>query len=330
MWGSVCYTRARGFIKGWHHHQGRMNRLRSSNWLLIGLAAGMIVLALAGVALLVTYLLLARQPAVNDAWINPLAGVKTEAIAPDLAVLTLAGEADDRINRAAIDADETETAYATLANSLLMTDNLRSGGWLLLARQSQEKDPARAAVAYQAALDLASLAPSIGDMGRADLSLQAARGFAALKKDKLRSVGIGAGGKHRSLQRQLAARTAPSTVGAGDRRLSGAGGHRRPPEASGNASTPTQPAPALRSTPDHSCCPHCAAGSFCRRRWSRRWPPGKTRPLIWQPAGFPCREAAATSLLTHWARPYWPRTCPRRILPDCRSVEPCRPFSIDA
>ena len=267
----------------------------------------MIVLALAGVALLVTYFVLARQPAVNDAWINPLAGVKTEAIAPDLAVLTLAGEADDRVNRAAIDAGETETAYATLANSLLMTDNLRSGGWLLLARQFLEKDPARAAVAYQAALDLASLAPSIGDMGRADLSLQAARGFAALKKDKIARLALA--------QAENIARYSVTLLPAQRRTLLGQVadvyqtlGDRRPPEASGNISMPTQPAPASRSTPDRSCCPHCAVGLFCRRRWSRRWPPGKTRPPTWQPVGFPCREAAAMRWPTRWARPYWPRT----------------------
>jgi hypothetical protein len=150
----------------------------------------MILLALAGVALLVVYFSLSRQPVANDGWTNPLAGVKAEAIAPDLAVLTLAGEVDERIIRAALDSDETETAYATLANSLLMTDNLRSGGWLLLARQFQEKDPARAVVAYQAVLDLASLAPGIGDMGRAELSLQAARGFAALKRDKLARLAL--------------------------------------------------------------------------------------------------------------------------------------------
>jgi hypothetical protein len=167
-----------------------MNRLRSSNWLLIGLAAGMILLALAGVALLVVYFSLARQPAASDGWTDPLAGVKVEAIAPDLAVLTLAGEVDERIIRAAIDADETETAYATLTSSLLLTDNLRSGGWLLLARQFQEKDPARAAVAYQAVLDLASLAPSISDMSRAELSLQAARGLAALARDKLARLAL--------------------------------------------------------------------------------------------------------------------------------------------
>ena len=35
-------------------------------------------------------------------------------IAPDVAVLTLAGEPDDRIIRAALDSGERETAYATL------------------------------------------------------------------------------------------------------------------------------------------------------------------------------------------------------------------------
>ena len=161
-----------------------MNKLRSSNWPLIALAAGMVVLALAGVALLVAYFLLAREPATSSGWINPIAAVRAEAIAPDLASLPLAGEPDDRVARAALDAGETETAYATLANSMLLPDHLRSGAWLLLGRQFQETDPARAAVAYQAALDLAALAPSLGDMSRADLSLQAARGFAALAQTK--------------------------------------------------------------------------------------------------------------------------------------------------
>ena len=72
-----------------------MNRLRSSNWLLIGLAAGMILLALAGVALL----------AVSSRWRSnrlrakvglTLADLEFEAVA-QLAVLTLAGEVDERI-----------------------------------------------------------------------------------------------------------------------------------------------------------------------------------------------------------------------------------------
>jgi hypothetical protein len=167
-----------------------MNRLRSSNWPLIALAAGMIVLAVAGVALLVAYFVLARQPAPSGGWTNPVAAVQEEAVAPDLAVLPLAGEPDDRVARAAIDAGELETAYATLANSMLLPDNVRSGSWLLLARQYQQKDPARAAITYQAALDLASLGPSLSDMGRADLSLQAARGFAALDKTKIARLAL--------------------------------------------------------------------------------------------------------------------------------------------
>ena len=167
-----------------------MNKLRSSNWLLVALAGGMVVLVLAGIALLVAYFLLSRQPAPSGGWTNPIAAVQEEAVAPDLAVLPLAGEPDDRVVRAALDAEETETAYATLANSMLLPDSLRSGGWLLLARQFQEQDPARAAIAYQAALDLASLGPSVGDMGRADLSLQAARGFAALEKAKIARLAL--------------------------------------------------------------------------------------------------------------------------------------------
>jgi hypothetical protein len=151
----------------------------------------MIVLALAGVALLVAYFLLARQPApTSGGWINPVAAVQEEAVAPDLAVLPLAGEPDDRVVRAAIDAGELETAYATLANSMLLPDNVRSGSWLLLSRQYQGKEPERAVIAYQAALDLASLGPSLSDMGRADLSLQAARGFAALDKPKIARLAL--------------------------------------------------------------------------------------------------------------------------------------------
>ena len=170
--------------------KGRMKRLRSSNWLIIALAAGVVALALGGVALLVAYFLLARQPAPEAGWTNPLAAVQADAVAPDLAVLTLAGEPDDRVLRASLDAGEVETAYATLANSVLLPDNSRSGGWLLLARQFQASDPAQAAVAYQAALDLASLGPGLGDMGRADLSLQVARGFAAVERPKIARLAL--------------------------------------------------------------------------------------------------------------------------------------------
>ena len=55
-------------------------------------------------------------------WVDPQAAIQAGAIAPDIAVLTLAGEPDDRIIRAALDAGERETAYATLAYSVLLPD----------------------------------------------------------------------------------------------------------------------------------------------------------------------------------------------------------------
>ncbi len=167
-----------------------MKRLRSPNWLLVALVVGVIVLALVGVALLGTYFILSRQHATDAGWVNPVEAVQGTAVAPDLAILTLAGEPDDRIIRAALDSREPETAYATLAHSTLLPDNLRSGGWLLLARNYQQQDPARAEIGYQVALDLAALGPNLGDMSRADLSLQAARGYAALGKSQIARLAL--------------------------------------------------------------------------------------------------------------------------------------------
>jgi hypothetical protein len=167
-----------------------MRKLRSPNWLLVALVAGVIVLALVGVALLGAYFILSRQHAADAGWVNPVEVVQGKAVAPDLAILTLAGEPDDRIIRAALDSREPETAYATLTHSTLLPDNLRSGGWLLLARNYQQQDPARAEIGYQVALDLAALGPNLGDMSRADLSLQAARGYAALGKSQIARLAL--------------------------------------------------------------------------------------------------------------------------------------------
>lgn len=159
-----------------------MKQLHSPNRLLIVLAAAVVVLALAGVGLLGAYFFLARQPAPAAGWVDPTTAVLPDAIAPELAVLTLAGESDERIIRAALDAREPETAYTTLAYSALLPDNTRSGNWLLLARAYRERDPARAAVCYQAALDLVALGPALGDLARADVALQVARGYADLQQ----------------------------------------------------------------------------------------------------------------------------------------------------
>ncbi len=159
-----------------------MRQLRKSKWLLAVATAGVVVLALGGLGLLGAYFYLSRQGATQVGWISPLDAARSEAVAPDLAVLSLAGEPDDRVIRAALDAGEVETAFTGLAYSVLLPDSLRAGQWLLLSDRYQKAEPERAAAAAQAALDIAALSPAVGDMGRADVSLQVSARFSALKR----------------------------------------------------------------------------------------------------------------------------------------------------
>lgn len=171
-----------------------MNRfrpaLRRSNWFFTVLVGSVVVLLLAGLALLGAYFFFARQAAVPLTWVDPTGAVVAEAVAPDLAVLTLAGEPDDRVSRAALDAGEAETAYATLAYSTSLSDSQRSGQWLLLARYYLAGEPARAGVCLQAALDQAALAPALGDVARADVSLQVARAYAELDQAQIARLAL--------------------------------------------------------------------------------------------------------------------------------------------
>jgi hypothetical protein len=159
-----------------------MRQLHKSKWLLAALIGGVIILTLAGLGLLGAYVYFSRQASSQVAWVSPFSAIWPKAVAPDLAVLPLAGEPDDRVIRAALDAGEVETAYAGLASSILLPDSLRSGHWLLLADRYQKTAPERAILAIQAALDVAALSPTLGDMARADISLQAATRFTALKQ----------------------------------------------------------------------------------------------------------------------------------------------------
>jgi hypothetical protein len=155
-----------------------MRSSSKSNRLFLGLAVGVGFLVIVGGVLLGTYFYLSQRPKVDLSWVSPLDSVDSSRVAPDLAVLSLAGEPDERVFRAALDAGEKETAYAALAYSLLLPDNIRGGHWLLLAPYCRQMDAERTNVCYQAALDLAALSPTLNDAARADLSLQAARGYA--------------------------------------------------------------------------------------------------------------------------------------------------------
>ena len=107
-----------------------MQPKRTSKRLLIFLATAVVVLTLAGLGLLGMYFFLSRQPVQAAEWVNPVTVIVTESVAPDIAVLTLAGEPDDRVVRAALDAGEVEAAYATLAVRLA---HFRQRAWRQLA-----------------------------------------------------------------------------------------------------------------------------------------------------------------------------------------------------
>jgi hypothetical protein len=157
-----------------------MSHHRKSQWVTYALLAGVLVLAVAGLVLLAGYFSSRRDRAVEIPTQTALTAVAADRVAPDLAVLTLAGEDDERIVRAARDAGELETAYAGLAHSTLLPDSSRSGLWLLLANDLATQDPSRALTALGAAMDMAALAPQLGDLARADISLQSADGYASL------------------------------------------------------------------------------------------------------------------------------------------------------
>lgn len=160
-----------------------MSHHRKSQWVTYALLAGVFVLAVAGLVLLAGYFSGRSDRAVEIPTQTAPAAVAMDMVAPDLAVLTLAGEDDERIIRAARDAGELETAYAGLAHSTLLPDSSRSGLWLLLANDLAAQDPSRALIALGAAMDMAALAPQLGDLARADISLQSADGYASLDVD---------------------------------------------------------------------------------------------------------------------------------------------------
>jgi hypothetical protein len=156
-----------------------MKRVVRSNAVLVALVASAVLLAAAGVGLLATYFRLTAEETRVVQPSSPIEAIRADQVAPDLAVLPLAGELDERVISAALDAGEMETAFAGLAYAVLLPDSVRSGRWLLLANRFRISDPERARLADLAALDQVALAPYLSDVARADIALQAARNLLA-------------------------------------------------------------------------------------------------------------------------------------------------------
>jgi hypothetical protein len=113
-----------------------------------------------------------RRAAAAAAWRDPANDIQPQAIAPDLALLSLAAVPDEQMLALAIEANELETVRALLAFSADLTDQQRMNGWLWLACRYQEAgQTGRAAQAYRLAGEGAILSGHLPDLLRVETLL---------------------------------------------------------------------------------------------------------------------------------------------------------------
>jgi tetratricopeptide (TPR) repeat protein len=148
-------------------------------WFLVGLLGLAAIGSAVGGALIVN----AGRQAVA---IKPsgLAGnLKRENLDAALLLRDLAGMPDEQVLDYALSTGKTETGFAIVAFSDELGDPERSNALLSLARSYiSVTDPAKAAVCYQAVVNLAALGVGFHDYQRANLLLQAGDGLNGLGK----------------------------------------------------------------------------------------------------------------------------------------------------
>jgi len=160
-------------------NQPRLDKRRKR---LVALLAALLVLTLlVGLAAIGGYFYLRNNLGVQWTWQDPLAAVDPSRVRPDLAVIALLDQPAGSLVQQAVLASEQDTGYAILVNSARSSDAERSGSAQLVGR-AFEQIPAQdlAALSYQQMLDIAALSPTLADPMRAQVSLDAARGFVRL------------------------------------------------------------------------------------------------------------------------------------------------------
>lgn len=150
-------------------------------WLLVALVAVLVLTLVVGVAAIGGYVLLRNQRAAQWSWQDPLLGIDSSRIRPDIAVITLLDQPASALAQQAFAAREPDTAYAVLVHSSSVSDVERSGNLQLLGSDFESAGAFDlAALAYQQMNDLAALSPTMPDTMRAQSSLDAAEGFIRL------------------------------------------------------------------------------------------------------------------------------------------------------
>lgn len=149
--------------------------------LVVLLAALLVLTLLVGLTAVGGYVYLRNNRTVQWTWQDPLTAVDARRVRPDLAVIALLEQPAGNLVQQAVLAGEPDTAYAILAHNSRSSDAERSGSAQLVGR-AFEQIPAQdlAALSYQQMLDIAALSPTMADPMRAQVSLDAARGFIRL------------------------------------------------------------------------------------------------------------------------------------------------------
>lgn len=156
-------------------------RAQTRDWRLIILVVALLFALLVGLLGIGGYFLLTSQRSTSWTWQSPLGAVDITRVRPDVAVLTLTGEAPTSILQEALVAGEPDSGYSVLAYSSELTDAERSGNLLLLAKAFEEAGARDlAALSYQQLQSLAALSAVLPDSVRADSTLAAAEGFIRL------------------------------------------------------------------------------------------------------------------------------------------------------
>jgi hypothetical protein len=119
-----------------------------------------------------------RRTAAAAVWHNPADNIQVALVAPDLALLSLAGVPDDQALALAMEQGELATTHALLALSLDLNDAQRMNGWLWLAyRYRRAEQTQRAAQAYRLAGGGAVLSPDLPDLLRTETLLAVGQGL---------------------------------------------------------------------------------------------------------------------------------------------------------
>jgi hypothetical protein len=157
---------------------GQPHTAKRRTGLALVLAVLLVFTLVVGLAAIGGYFYLRNSRSVQWTWQDPQAAVDSSLVRPDLAVIALLDQPAGRLVQQAVLAGEPDTAFAVLAHSTRSSDAERSGSAQLVGR-ALEEIPAQdlAAVSYQQMLDVAALSPTLADPMRAQVSLDAARGF---------------------------------------------------------------------------------------------------------------------------------------------------------